>query len=75
MGLLYEIWRAQSQQEGMLDTVEQHRRVLRLLRKDEADWPPFLKGVRRIIFRDVRWFSPFEEQVVLRLNERVAVAG
>ena len=41
MGLLYEIWRAQTQQEGVLDAVEQHRRVLRLLRKDEADWPPF----------------------------------
>lgn len=71
IGLLYEIWRAQGQQEGVLDAVEQHRRVLRLLRKDEVDWPPFLKGVRRIVFRDVRWFSPFEEQVVLRLNERL----
>ncbi len=73
MGLLYEIWRVQGEQEGMLDAVEQHRRVLRLLRKDASDWPPFLKGVRRIVFRDVRWFSPFEEQVILRLNERLQV--
>ena len=71
MGLLYEVWRAQGEQEGVLDAVEQHQRVLRLLRHDAADWPPFLKGVRRIVFRDVRWFSPFEEQVVLRLNERL----
>lgn len=73
MGLLYEIWRAQGEQEGMLDAVEQHRRVLRLLRMDPAEGPLFLRGVRRIVFRDVRWFSPFEEQVVLRLNERLKV--
>ena len=47
-----------------------HRRVLRLLRKDQADWPIFKRGSAHCISGCVLVF-PFEEQVVLRLNERL----
>ena len=73
LSVLYQVWRAQCEQEGVADLVRQHREVLRLLGSDRNHWPPLLREVRRVVFRDVRWFSPFEEQVVLRLNERLSV--
>jgi RecB family exonuclease len=73
LSVLYRVWQAQCEQEGGADLVRQHREVLRLLGSDRNSWPPLLREARRVVFRDVRWFSSFEEQVVLRLNERLKV--
>jgi hypothetical protein len=73
LGILYSVWRTGLQQEGLADAVDENAAVLRLLKGSRADWPPLLRDAKKITFRSVRWFNPYEESCVSALNLKMKV--
>lgn len=73
LGTLFSVWRAVIQQEGYADALDVNQSILRLLRGPREAWPPLLRDARRITFRSVRWFNPFEELCVAALNQTLKV--
>ncbi len=73
LGTLFSVWRAVIKQEGYADALDVNQSILQLLRGPRDAWPPLLRDTRRITFRSVRWFNPFEEACVVALNHRLRV--
>lgn len=73
LGTLFSIWRVVLKQEGYADRINVNLAILKLLRGDRDHWPPFLRDARRVTFRSVRWFNPFEEACVTALNHTLKV--
>ncbi|MBN2703644.1 MAG: PD-(D/E)XK nuclease family protein [Pontiellaceae bacterium] len=73
LGTLFSVWRAVIQQEGYADALDVNHSILQLLRGPREAWPPLLRDTRRITFRSVRWFNPFEEACVIALNHTLKV--
>ena len=73
LGMLAGLWRTRIQQEGFADPLDVNLAVLRLLRGNREKWPAPLRRCRRITFRSVRWFNPFEEACVLALHQKLKI--
>jgi RecB family exonuclease len=73
LGILFSIWRANLKQEGLCDQLDVNTAILRLLKGSRDKWPPLLRECKRISFRAVRWFNPFEEACVAALNHKLKV--
>ena len=73
LGTLFSVWRAVIKQEGYADALDVNQSMLQLLCGPREAWPPLLHDTRRITFRSVRWFNPFEEACVVALNHRLRV--
>ncbi|MEN8254667.1 MAG: PD-(D/E)XK nuclease family protein, partial [Verrucomicrobiota bacterium] len=71
LGMLFSIWRTTLQQEGFCDAVDVNSAVLRLLKGSRENWPSLLRDAKRLTFRSVRWFNPFEESCVAALNQKM----
>jgi len=71
LGMLFSIWRTTLKQEGFCDAVDVNSAVLRLLKGNRENWPPLLRNAKRLTFRSVRWFNPFEESCVAALNQKM----
>jgi len=71
LGILFSIWRTTLRQEGYCDAVDVNSAVLRLLKGSRENWSPLLRNAKRLIFRSVRWFNPFEESCVAALNQKM----
>jgi RecB family exonuclease len=71
LGMLYSVWRTILQQEGCCDALDANAAILRLLKGDRQKWPPLLRDAKRLTFRSVRWFTPFEESCVAALNQKM----
>lgn len=74
LGMLASVWRARLQQEGYADAIDYNRAVLKLLNGRREAWPPILRDCRKVIFKSVRWFNPFDELCVAALNCKLKVA-
>jgi len=73
LGMLFSIWRAQLRDEGLCDTLDVNIAILRLLKGNRSNWPPLLRDTKKLTFRSVRWFNPFEESCVIALNQKMKV--
>ncbi|MCF7816899.1 MAG: PD-(D/E)XK nuclease family protein [Kiritimatiellales bacterium] len=73
LGILYSVWRATIQQEGFADQLDVNAAILKLLKGNRQNWPPLLRDAKRLTFRSVRWFNPFEESCVVALNQKLKV--
>ncbi len=73
LGTLFSIWRAILKQEGYADALDVNLALLKLLKGNRSDWPPLLRNAKRITFRAVRWFNPFEEACVSALHHKMKV--
>ncbi len=71
LGMLFSVWRATLQQEGFCDALDVNTAVLRLLKGKRELWPPLLRDTKKLTFRSVRWFNPFEESCVIALNQKL----
>ncbi|MEN7972905.1 MAG: PD-(D/E)XK nuclease family protein [Verrucomicrobiota bacterium] len=71
LGILYSVWRATIQQEGFADQRDVNSAILRLLKGNRQSWPPLLRNAKKLTFRSVRWFNPFEESCVSALNQKM----
>jgi hypothetical protein len=71
LGILYSVWRTTLQQEGLCDALDANAAILRLLKGNRQNWPPLLRDAKRLTFRAVRWFNPFEESCVTALNQKM----
>ncbi len=71
LGMLFSIWRATLQQEGLCDVLDVNTAILKLLKGNREKWPPLLRDAKQLTFRSVRWFNPFEESCVLALNQKM----
>jgi hypothetical protein len=74
LGTLFSVWRATTKQDGIADALEVNHAILKLLKGPREKWPPQLRDCRKITFRSVRWFNPFEEQCVSALNKKLKVS-
>ncbi|WP_372793987.1 PD-(D/E)XK nuclease family protein [Pontiella sp.] len=74
LGMLASVWRARLQQEGYADAVDVNRALLNLFKGRRDRWPPILNNCRKLTFKSVRWFNPFEERCVSALNQKLKVA-
>ena len=73
LGTLFSVWRAVIKQEGLADALDVNMALLKLLKSGREKWTPLLRDARRLTFRSVRWFSPFEEACILVLNQKVKI--
>ncbi|RKX41706.1 MAG: hypothetical protein DRP64_11035, partial [Verrucomicrobia bacterium] len=73
LGILYSVWRATLQQEGFCDALDVNSTILRLLKGNRQNWPPLLRDAKKLTFRSVRWFNPFEESCGVALNQKMKV--
>ena len=73
LGLLYKTWNKECVKENYIDNVECNKLILSILSKDKNHWPIFLQDYKSIIFRDLRWLNPFEEQCVIYLSKQIHV--
>ena len=73
LGMLFSVWRATLQQEGFADPLDANSAILKLLKGNRQNWPPLLRDAKKITFRSVRWFNPFEESCVVALNQKLKV--
>jgi len=71
LGMLFSVWRATLQQEGFVDQLDVNSAILKLLKGNRENWPPLLRDAKRLTFRSVRWFNPFEESCVAALNQKM----
>ncbi len=71
LGMLFSVWRATLQQEGICDALDVNSAILRLLKGKRENWPPLLRNAKKLTFRSVRWFNPFEESCVVALNQKL----
>jgi len=71
LGMLFSVWRATLQQEGFVDSLDANTAILRLLKGNRENWPPLLRDAKKLTFRSVRWFNPFEESCVVALNQKL----
>ena len=71
LGMLFSVWRATLQQEGFTDQLDSNIAILRLLKGNRENWPPLLRDTKKLTFRSVRWFNPFEESCVAALNQKM----
>jgi hypothetical protein len=71
LGMLFSVWRATLQQEGFADRLDLNVAILRLLKGNRQNWPPLLRDAKKLTFRSVRWFNPFEESCVAALNQKL----
>jgi hypothetical protein len=73
LGMLYSVWRAAIRQEGFVDQLDINTAILRLLKGGRQHWPPLMRNAKKLSFRSVRWFNPFEEACVLALNQTMKI--
>ncbi len=73
LGMLFSVWRATLQQEGFADQLDANTAILRLLKGNRRNWPPLLRDAKKLTFRSVRWFNPFEESCVVALDQKLKV--
>ena len=73
LGTLVSVWRATIKQEGFADGIDENLAVLKLLKGPRPNWPALLRDSRKITFRSVRWFNPFEELCVVALDKKMKV--
>lgn len=71
LGMLFSVWRATLQQEGFADPLDANTAILRLLKGNRSNWPPLLRDAKKLTFRSVRWFTPFEESCLVALNQKL----
>ena len=71
LGTLFLVWRSLVKQEGVADELDRHKAILRLLRGPRDQWPPLFRDAKKITFRSVRWFNPFEESCIAALNHKL----
>ena len=71
LGILYSVWRATIQQDGFADQLDVNAAILKLLKGNRQNWPPLLRDTKRLTFRSVRWFGPFEESCVAAFNQNL----
>ncbi len=71
LGILYSVWRATLQQEGFADPLDINIAILKLLKGNRRNWPPLMRDAKKLTFRSVRWFNPFEESCVAALNQKM----
>ena len=71
---LYKIWCRECDNQNIIHSVDLNQKVLSLLKNDRSKLPDFLKRFTHIVFRDIRFFSPFEEEVVLLLKHHFQVS-
>ncbi len=73
LGMLFSVWRTLIQQEGFVDQLDINTALLRLMKGNRQNWPPQLRDTKKLTFRSVRWFNPFEESCVVALNQKLKV--
>jgi ATP-dependent helicase/DNAse subunit B len=70
---LYRAWVEVLASHALDDQVKTHQQILALLRAEEHAWPSALRAAEEIIYRDVRWLSPFEEICLMTLFSKCNV--
>ena len=73
LGTLISVWRANIHQDGVADSIDVNLAILRLLKGNRQNWPPQLRDCRKLTFKSIRWFNPFEESCVVALNQKLKV--
>ena len=71
MGLLYKYWNQLCVNESFIDNVSINKIILYTIKKDKNKWPLFLQKYNKIIFRDIRWLDPFNEQFIIYLSKQI----
>ena len=71
LGTLFSIWRTQLRDEGFCDALDVNAAILKLLKGSRENWPPLLRDAKKLTFRSIRWFNPFEESCVAALNQKM----
>ena len=73
LGILFSVWRATIQQDGLVDQLDVNTALLKLMKGARENWPPLLRDTKSLTFRSVRWFNPFEESCVVALNQKLKI--
>jgi len=73
LGILLYIWRTTLKQEGWADRRDVYAAIIKMLRGDRGGWPPFLREIKTVVFKSVRWLNPFEESCLIALDNRLKI--
>ena len=73
LGVLLYIWRTTLKQEGWADRRDVQAAIIKILRGNREAWPPFLKEIKTVVFKSVRWLNPFEESCLMALDKKLKI--
>lgn len=69
---LYNFWNRECQRKKLVDQVETNKIILNFVKNNFSEIEYF-KNIKKIIFQNVRWFNPFEEQFICSLQKHISV--
>ena len=73
IGLLYSLWDDYCYKHQIIDNVKKNQIILDILTSKKNKWPFFLKNKNKIVFRDVLWIEPFQEECILKMNSQINI--
>ena len=56
-----------------MNNVKKNQIILDILTSKKNKWPFFLKNKNKIIFQDVLWIEPFQEECILKMNSQINI--
>lgn len=73
IGLLYSLWDDYCYKHQIMNNVKKNQIILDILTSKKNKWPFFLKNKNKIIFQDVLWIEPFQEECILKMNSQINI--
>ena len=73
IGLLYTLWDSYCCKHDLIDNVKKNQTILDILSSKKNSWPFFLRNKNKIVFRDILWIEPFQEECILKMNSQINI--